>query len=539
MFHNVSWYDIKERVMHMNRRKLPIGIQSFEKIRTNDYVYVDKTEYLYNLVQNGDSYFLSRPRRFGKSLFVSTLKAYFEGKKELFKGLYIDQYEHDWYHYPVLFFSLSGGEYNTSNGLAIALHYVLERAITQYHLTSIPTENQNLSSRFRSVIEGLYQKTGQKVVILVDEYDKPLIDTMYVNGEQEELNRRLFKDFFSTIKDMDDYIQFSFFTGVTKFSKVSIFSDLNSLKDMSFLKDVDGICGITQQELIDYFMIEVNDMANHLGESVDKCLSSLAHMYNGYHFCANGIGVYNPFSLLNALKDQELYEYWFETGTPTFLVKRLIGSKVELETLNEGIQIQMNRIAHYNPHSSDPIPLFFFSGYLTIKDYDPITRIYTLKYPNTEVKNGLLNSLIPYVLNDQNYDSNTQIALMSKCIMQGNINKFLEDLQSLFAGIPYPEGVKLNYEKEWQTQMYLIFSLLGQNVKCEVHSALGRADCIVETKSYVYIFEFKLDRSSEEALKQIIERKYALPYQSDQRHVYQIGVSFSSHERNITSWQIQ
>lgn len=352
--------------------RLPIGIQTFEKIRNERYLYVDKTQYVWNLVETGSAYFLSRPRRFGKSLFISTLESYFRGKKELFNGLAIEKLEESrgkkaWLEYPVVTFYLSSGRFNSENGLEDILNAVMEDTAQQYGLIGdYALRGKTLPVRFRSLIQNLYRKTGRPVVVLVDEYDKPLLETMIVNPKQEEANRQLYKEFFSALKDMDQYLKFEFFTGVTKFSKVSIFSDLNHLKDISLMNNVSGICGITDAELRQTFKPEIKAMAVEQELTEEECLKKLAQTYDGYHFSRNGESVYNPFSLLNAFDEKDFGSYWFETGTPTFLINKLEKSDFTPESLANGVSATDEELKSYRVDSKNPIPLFYQSGYLAI-----------------------------------------------------------------------------------------------------------------------------------------------------------------------------
>lgn len=521
-------------------RKLPVGVQSFEKIRNGNYIYIDKTDYIWNLVQTGTVYFLSRPRRFGKSLLISTMEAYFAGRKELFDGLAIKEREDSkgeeaWQAYPIVKFSLSGGDYHSSDGLARTLETSLAQCESRYGIEKIEND---LPNRFRVLIEKLYVKTGRPVVVLVDEYDKPLLETMIVNKEQEEKNRRLYKGFFSVLKDEDQYLKFVFFTGVTKFSKVSIFSDLNQLNDISMMDEVSGMCGISEAELLGVFGPEISAMARAQEMTEEECIAKLRQMYDGYHFSKKGIGVYNPFSLLNAFMKKDFGSYWFETGTPTFLINKLRDSDFTPEQFTDGVEATELMLMDYRADNPDPIPLFYQSGYLTISGFDREFRIYSLKFPNAEVKYGFLQSLAPYVLGEKDAERPLSARKMVLDLRNGRLDSFMTRLAALFAGIPYPERKGKNYEGEWRDQVFLIFTLLGQNVKCEVHSAAGRADCIVETDGYVYIFEFKLDKSADEALDQIEAKGYAAPYQADRRKVFKIGVNFSAEKRNIGEWKI-
>ena len=521
-------------------RLLPIGKQNFRDIREHNYVYVDKTRYVWELTRTTMPYFLSRPRRFGKSLFISTLYSFFSGEKELFKGLYIEEKENArgdkaWTKYPVIYFSLSGGQYNDPDGLTNTLDDVLTQIEEQYEIDRYDTD---LSNRFKNIIRKLHEKTGQQVVVLVDEYDKPLLSTMISNPAQEEKNRQLYKGFFSVLKDMDGYLRFVFFTGVTKFSKVSIFSDLNQLNDISMDDEYSGICGITEDEMERDFDPEVHALAAANQLTYDQCVERLGQMYDGYHFSRNGEGVYNPFSLLNAFAKRDFGSYWFESGTPDILIKKLQNSDMQLPELVDGVEATESEIMNYRAEDDNPVPLFYQSGYLTIGSYDNEFRSYVLRFPNNEVKYGFLNSLLPCVLHRSGSESPRSLNRMITDLRKGEADSFLTRLTALFASIPYPEGRAPQYEGEWSRQLYLILSLMGAYTSCEVHMATGRADCVVQTADYIYVFEFKLDAPVEEAMKQIDDRGYTIPYTADQRKLYKIGVVFSTEKRNIADYQI-
>lgn len=529
----------------MTDRKLPVGIQSFEDIRLNEYIYVDKTDYIWSLVKAGKVYFLSRPRRFGKSLLISTMEAYFRGKKELFRGLAIERYEESrrenaWQEYPVIRFSLSGGDYHSPEGLADRLGEIIRSCAEEYGLTGkYSVTGRTLPVRFSNLIYQLHEKTGRQAVVLVDEYDKPLLETMEINREQEERNRLLYKGFFGVLKDQDQYLKFVFFTGVTKFSKVSIFSDLNQLTDISFMDEMSGVCGISRKELEANFEPEIARMADARNISAEECRERLKERYDGYLFSENGIHVYNPFSLLSAFRMKKFGRYWFETGTPTFLIRKLQSSVFTPEDFTEGVEAKESDLKEYRVEDPNPIPLFYQSGYLTIKGYDEEFELYSLNFPNAEVRYGFLESLTCTVLGNKDAESPLSLKQMVLALRSGNVAGFMDRLEGLFAGIPYPEGTEPDYEREWRNQIYLILSLMGQNVRCEVHSSRGRADCIAETRDYVYVFEFKVDRSADEALAQIEEKGYVLPYKADSRTVYKVGANFSSEKRNILEWKME
>ena len=522
-------------------RKLPIGIQDFEDLRTNGYVYVDKTRHIYNLVASGKAYFLSRPRRFGKSLFISTLEAYFLGKKELFEGLWIyDEEEksaNPWQVYPVLKFSLASGEFTSENGLRNSLTDNLKRFEEKYGL---PSNENDLVARFKNALKNACEKTGKKVVVLVDEYDTPLLKNISENEEQEKVNRALYKGFFATLKDYDAYLRFVFFTGVTKFSKVSIFSDLNQLQDITLDSRFDSICGITQEELESNFIPEIGAMADKFGLTKDECLAELKKRYDGYHFTDNLIDIYNPFSLINAFSKRDFGNYWFESGTPTFLVKKLDAINFDARKFEETVKVSEAEIKDYRPENENPVPLLYQSGYLTIKSFNQKQRSYKLGFPNEEVKYGFLNALAPAYLKVDNNSSYFNVDILDDAVEEGDSDGMRDWFTSLFALLPYPTSgnTEVLTEQNFQNVIYLSLLILGKYVRTEVHTAKGRADCVIETDNFVYVFEFKKDVSAKEALAQIEEQGYAKPYESDKRKLFKIGVNFSSIDRNITEWEV-
>ncbi len=518
-------------------RKLSIGVQDFEKLIREGYIYVDKTEYVYRLAKSGLSYFLSRPRRFGKSLFLSTLRAYFEGKKELFTGLKIMELEGDgpdaWQKYPVFYFDFNKKNFQTDT----AFEEVLAEHLKEWEaIYGDERKDAPLEERFRYLLVKAVEVTGKNAVILVDEYDKSLLES---NVGRLEHNKAVFKGFFSTLKSYDHYLKFVFLTGVTKFSKVSIFSDLNQLRDISMLPDYNGICGITQSELVDTFTPEIEQLAQQEDIDFETCLSKLRKMYDGYHFSYNTEGVYNPFSLLNALEDQNFGMYWFETGTPTFLIERLKKSGFDAKEITKGnLYAKETIITDYCYDNPNPIPLFYQTGYLTIKGYDKEFRSYQLDYPNDEVKYGFLERLTPYYLHEEDEPDPLDVRSFVLDIRKGNTESFRDRFMALFARLPYPDDEK-QVEQNFQNVIYIVFMLLGQYTMTEIHSAKGRADCIVETDDYVYIFEFKRDKSAEEALQQIEDMGYAKPYAADKRTLLKIGVNFDSKERSISGWEVR
>ena len=512
-------------------RKLPIGIQSFEDLRRNNYLYVDKTELIYQLTTGGKTYFLSRPRRFGKSLLMSTLEAYFLGKKELFTGLAMETLEIEWKEYPVLHLDLNARNYDSKEALFAILNQHLEKWETKY---GDEKKDRSPEERFSYLLEKIHEASGSQVVILIDEYDKPLLQTIG-NEKLQEQYKNILKAFYGVLKSADAHLRFVFLTGVTKFGQVSVFSDLNQLKDISMDARYATICGITDKELRRDFQPELEALAANEGLNYEEVCQKMKRMYDGYHFRHNMEGLYNPFSVLNALDSAEFGSYWFSTGTPTFLVQLLKETDYDLRNL-EGIELPVNQFADYRTDADYPIPVIYQSGYLTIKGYDKEFQSYTLGFPNEEVKYGFLNFLVPYYTGVSSNENLFNIRHFVNELRSGDANAFLTRLRAFFAGIPYELNDKT--ERHYQAIFYLVFCLLGQYIDVEERSTKGRADAVVKTNDYIYVFEFKLDGNVDEALKQIDEKGYLLPYSVDERQLMKIGVSFDSAERNIGEWKI-
>lgn len=512
-------------------RKLPIGIQNFEKIRKDGYSYIDKTELMYQLVTTNSPYFLSRPRRFGKSLLMSTMEAYFLGKKELFTGLALESLETEWKEYPVLHLDLNAENYNSVDSLERILNEHLFLWEQKYGNSTAET---SLSLRFKGVIRRAAESTGLPTVVLIDEYDKPLLQTIG-NKELQDSYKNILKAFYGVLKSADAHLRFVFLTGVTKFGQVSVFSDLNQLKDISMDARYATICGITDEELRRNFQPELELLAANEDLDYERVCQKMKRMYDGYHFRHNMEGVYNPFSVLNALDSAEFGSYWFATGTPTFLVELLKKTDYDLRNL-EGVELPANQFADYRADADYPIPVIYQSGYLTIKGYDPRFKTYTLGFPNEEVEYGFLNFLLPYYTEVPVEKGEFNIMRFVKELEAGDADAFLIRLRAFFAGIPYELNDKT--ERHYQVIFYLVFRLLCQYIDVEERSAKGRADAVVKTKDFVYVFEFKLDGSVDDALKQIDEKGYLLPYDIDNRQLLKIGVSFDSNERNIGEWKI-
>ncbi|EMB32859.1 hypothetical protein HMPREF9727_00009 [Treponema denticola MYR-T] len=531
-------------------RKIPIGIQSFEDLRRKNFLYVDKTLYAFKLANLGKVYFLSRPRRFGKSLFLSTLKAYFLGQKELFKGLYIEKAEEKraeiekneaWGEYPVFYLDFNVGRYDLDGALAESLDYFLKKEEKIYRLKN---EGDSFGKRFQSLIETAYNKTGKQAVILVDEYDKPLLQTMGVNEVLNEEYRNTLKAFYSVIKTCDQYIRFAFLTGVTKFSKVSISSDLNNLQDISMLNDYAEICGLTQAEIEKTFKPEIERLAKNTKNSYDKMLEELKKRYDGYKFSVLGESVYNPFSILNTFNSGELKNYWFATGTPTFLVNYLKAAHYNIPDLDGKVELDESMLNEYRADAKDPIPILFQSGYLTIKEYIEEVNMYRLGFPNDEVRYSFLENLVPAYSSLRSDETGVSIWKFVEDIRAGNVDDFMDRMQAIIAGVPYDnlpkDKLKLR-EQNYQTAVYLIFKLMGQFVQTEIHCAKGRADCIVHTKDSIYIFEFKLMSAgtAEDAIVQIKENGYAAQFKTSSKKIILIGSSFNEEERTIGEWKTE
>ncbi len=517
----------------MNKKRvMPIGVQSFKDLREKGFIYVDKTEFIWKLITTTKVYFLSRPRRFGKSLLLSTLKAYFNGQKELFEGLKITELEESqdnpWQKYPVLHIDFNTGIYDCKESLVSNFEFFFNEHEREYGKSSI----KEIANRFKDLIHNAYKKTGKQVVILVDEYDKPLISTMTDNKELYEEYRKILKGFYGVIKSCDEYIRFVFLTGVTKFSRVSIFSDLNSLKDISLRREFSEICGITQEELEANFQPEIKSIAERYNYTKDEVLAELKKRYDGYLFNEEGKHVYNPFSLLGALDAHEFRNYWFATGTPTFLIKLLKDADYDLRKITENASLDSNALFDYRPDTGNPIPIFFQAGYLTIKDFDREFSTYNLCFPNTEVKQGFFDNLLPEftsIVKDETglYIKNFILDLRAK-----RIDDFMERMYTACSGLPYSLSSKKNEkmrERDYQIAFYIIFTLMGYYAEVEPQSHKGRADLIVQTNETVYIFEFKLNKNAtaEEALEQIKEKGYAEKYKKSGKEIILVGAVFN------------
>ena len=511
--------------------KYPIGIQSFEEVREGGYVYVDKTSILYKLVDQGKYYFLSRPRRFGKSLLLSTLRAYFEGRCELFDGLAIADMEKEWKSYPVLYLDLNAEKFNEPDDLNRLLNVSLRQWEAIYGSKDY---EQTLSSRFRGVIQRAAQKTGKNVVILVDEYDKPLLQAIDNPALQEDYRATL-KAFYGNLKSCDEYIKFAFLTGVTKFGKVSVFSDLNHLTDISLLPHFTDICGITEAELRANFDDDVRALAAANGMTRDECYARLKRDYDGYHFCEHTAGVYNPFSLLSTLHYQVFRDYWFETGTPSILVRQLQKTDYPLEEMTRE-EVSTDTLNSIDVMDDNPLPLIFQSGYLTIKSYDPVFGVYTLGFPNREVELGFTKFLYPYYAPKVRSRSLFSVGNFVRDVQAGNASSFMRRLSSMFADGNYQ--IVGDEEIYFHNTLYVFFKLMGFYVDVERHTSDGRMDILIQTPDYIYILELKVNQSADAALRQIEEKGYAAPFAADKRPLFKIGINFNSESRKIDDWKI-
>ena len=526
--------------------KYPIGIQDFESIITGDYVYVDKTALIYRLVTEGKIYFLSRPRRFGKSLLVSTLEAYFKGKKELFKGLAIDDLEKNWAEHPVFHISFGGENFIEQGALENKISVALDNWEKLYGKSPIAN---TFGGRFLYILQAAHQKTGKRAVVLIDEYDKPLLDVLdtgmaiVVEGQLrqlEEHHRNILKGFYSVFKEADAHLQFVLLTGVTKFSQVSVFSGFNQPEDISMSRDFEALCGITEKELYHYFAEPIAEMAKEYGCSVEEMKERLKKQYDGYHFGYRMTDIYNPFSILNACKSCCIADYWFKTGTPTYLIRLLNHSRENLNELT-GKYYDPSQFFDYKADVEKPLPMIFQSGYLTIKDVNLRRNTFLLDFPNDEVKKGFVTMVAADYLKT-GIETSNWVQDTIDALEVGDLEKFRKLLTSFLADIPYSMRRK-ETERERERYFHYTFYLLMRMVSVyttytEKQQSEGRVDCIIETPDYIYIFEFKLDGTADEALQQIEDKGYARPYEADNRKLYKIGTVFSSETGTVSDWKV-
>ena len=509
--------------------KFPIGIQSFESLRSEGFVYVDKTALVKKLVSEGKCYFLSRPRRFGKSLLMSTIEAYFKGKTHLFEGLAMAELETEWKEYPVLHLDLNAKPYTKLQDLYDLLDDQLTFYERQYD--SVATD-KSPEGRFRQLIRSAKQKTGRGAVVLVDEYDKPILQAIGNEPLQDEFRNAL-KAFYGVLKSADADLRFTLLTGVTKFGKVSVFSDLNNLEDISMNHCYCNVCGISEDELHKYFDTEIEGLAKCNNQTKDEAYKELGRKYDGYHFCENSQGMYNPFSVLLTLKNSNYGNYWFSTGTPTYLVELLKKSDFKLDEFSN-LEVSQDELDSIHQADINPIPVLFQSGYLTIKEVNKEFELYKLDFPNEEVKEGFVKFLLPYYVYCRQSQQKTIVSKFVTALRSGDADTFMQLMQSLMAGTPYELIREL--ENHYQNVMFIITRLMGFYVQAEYRTSNGRIDLMIGTDKYVYIIELKFNGSAEEALAQIDTKNYSLPFAIDGRQVIKIGANVSGETRNLEEW---
>ena len=513
--------------------KYPVGIQTFENIIEGNYLYVDKTKYIVDFRTKGMKYiFLSRPRRFGKSLFASTLQAYFEGRKELFEGLAIADYEKEWVKHPVLHFDMSGAKHFDAE----ALKHYLDLQLIPYEELYGKNENEIYpNERLDGIVKRANKQTGQKVVVIIDEYDAPLLDVVHEKENLQKL-RLIMQNFYSPLKKLDPYLEFTFITGITKFSQLSIFSELNNLDNISMFDQYSAICGISKTELTTVMKPDVEGLGKALGMTYEECQEELRKYYDGYHFSEHSEDVFNPFSLIRAMNGQKIESYWFGSGTPSYLIKSLQKYHVNVMDIEKkGCNVDDFDVSPEQMTSA--LPLLYQSGYLTIKKYKPLTKSYQLGYPNREVKIGMLKSLAPNYLSPVSIDNNGLVADFVEMLYDGDLEGAMVRLKAYLASIS--NRLSNKNERDFQTVFYLIFNLMGAFIKAEEDSAIGRADAVIHMPDAVYVFELKYDGSAEEAVKQIDDKGYLIPYSSDGKRLYKIGVNYDSQQRTIGEWIVK
>ena len=520
----------------MARKLYPIGIQTFEEIRKLDNLYIDKTEYIYRMTHtDGKYFFLSRPRRFGKSLLVSTFKSYFEGKKELFEGLAIEKLEKEWNTYPVLHFDLSKGKHMEKEQLNRYLLDIIEKQEARFDCKS---NKIDVNIRLDDLINAVYRKTGKQVVVLIDEYDAPLLDVAHEKEKLDEL-RNTMRNFYSPLKGNESMLRFVFMTGITKFSQLSIFSELNNITNVSMDEPYAGICGITKEELLTQMSDDIDALAEHLELSREETIQELKDHYDGYHFTWPSPDVFNPYSLLNCFAKQEMDDYWFGSGTPTYLINMMRKYEFLPADLGEAIEVGKKDFDAPTETMTTIVPLLYQSGYVTIKGYDKPTKLYLLALPNQEIRVGLYGSLLPHYLTDKSAKANTTIAKMSVLVKKGDMDAAFCLLNDFLETVPYCDNT--HYEGHWQQTLYIMFALLtNYDILVEQHTAKGRIDITMETADTIYVMELKFNKSAEEALAQIEAKHYADAFKMSGKKMVKIGLNFSvKDEVNSLEWKIE
>jgi len=515
--------------------KYPVGIQTFDKVIEGGFSYVDKTALVYQLAHYAQNQFLSRPRRFGKSLLVSTLQAYFEGKKELFKGLEIEKLEQEWISYPVIHIDMSSSKYYCLENLHITLDGLLSNLESLYHVGGVAKDSRAYGQRMKNIIESIVAQTGKKVVVLIDEYDAPMYDSMKNKKMQDEI-REIMRDFFSPLKQQDANLRFVFITGISKFSQMSIFSELNNLKILTMKDEYASVCGFTEKELLDEFEDDIHELADANELSYEEALAELRKYYDGYHFSAKSPGIYNPFSIINALDDKECNNYWFSSGTPTFLIELLQEKGYDMLQLDE-LWASESRFNVPTEKITDPVPVLYQSGYLTIKEYDRGRRQYRLGFPNEEVRQGFSESLFRYYSPDGmgNYDALCG-AYYEHVTRDGDMEAFIPHLKTFYDKFPYT--LVNNNERHYQAVMYTIFAMLGADVTPELSTSDGRIDMVLKTSACIYVFELKYGKEAAVAMKQIEDKRYAAAFMDDKREKVLVGINFSEDSRTIDDWKV-
>ena len=519
--------------MDKQLKKCPLGVQTFEKIIEENLLYIDKTQYIYSLVQNYKYVFFNRPRRFGKSLLVSTLRSYFAGKKELFKGLAIEKLETEWTEHPVLHFDMSTVKHMDKE----TLEQELSGKLSDYEKIygkSDPGKTK-LNQRLESLIVNAYEKTGRQAVVLIDEYDAPLLDVVHEDKQLPQL-RHVMRNFYSPLKACDPYLRFVFLTGITKFSQMSIFSELNNLKNISMMPEYAGICGITEEELTEQLADYVEAIAESQGKTHEEALRLLKQNYDGYHFCWPSPDIFNPFSLLNALSDKRVDSYWFASGTPTYLIEMMRKFGVAPSQIGP-IEAMTPAFDAPTERMTSLIPLLYQSGYLTIKDYYEEDYIYVLDIPNKEIRIGLMESLLPNYVQSAANEGLTAIADMYMALLEGDLDGMLRQLQQFLLTVPYCDNT--NYEGHYQQMLYVIFSLLGRYVDVEVRTATGRVDMVMQAFGKLYLFELKLNRSAAAAMQQINLNDYPARFSQCGLPIVKVGINFDTATRTLSDWAIE
>ena len=510
----------------------PIGIQTFEEIIKKSMLYVDKTEYVYRMANSGKYFFLSRPRRFGKSLLTSTFHSYFAGKKELFKGLAIEKLEMEWTEFPVLHFDMSGGKHLDKDELETYIGYQLENLEHKFGITQ---HREGVNNRLDNLITTAYKQTSKQVVVLIDEYDAPLLDVVH-EDEKLPILRNVMRNFYSPLKKCESYLRFVFLTGITKFSQMSIFSELNNITNISMRDDYAGICGITMDELTTQMSADVDALAEKMGKTREETLDKLREYYDGYHFSAKSPDVFNPYSLLNAIAAGELDFYWFSSGTPIYLIEMLKKFNVMPSEIGGG-DADKSEFDAPTESMTSVMPLLYQSGYITIKGYDPETELYTLDIPNKEIRVGLYRCLLSNYIGSNTLKGTTTIAKMSALIRRNNMDGALDMLQAFLETVPYCQGA--NTEGHYQQMMYVIFSILNHYVDVEVRTPRGRVDMVLRTATHLYLFELKLNKDAATAMRQIDLKQYPKRFTLCGLPIVKVGINFDVEKHNITDWTVE